>query len=64
MQFSITYAVAVRAVIATALMIFLGSGCSYAYRVKSKPVATKVSQETIQPVKLRYYGGPKSPMYP
>jgi hypothetical protein len=63
MQFSICRAAA-RAVAASALVIILGSGYSYADRAKSKPVMAKVSWASSQPVKLRYYGGPKSPMYP
>jgi hypothetical protein len=63
MQFSISYAAA-RAIAAGALVIVLGCGCSYADRAKSKPVLAKVSRTSSQPIKLRYYGGPKSPMYP
>jgi hypothetical protein len=63
MQFSISDAVA-RTIAAGALVIILGCGYSYADRTKSKPVIAKVSQASSQPVKLRYYGGPKSPMYP
>jgi hypothetical protein len=49
--------------VASALVVGLGSGASYA--AKSKPVVVKVSQAApAQPVRLRYYGGPKSPMSP
>jgi hypothetical protein len=60
MRFS-AYAVAT-VIVASALVIGLGSDCSFAG--KSRAVAVKVSQASTQPVKLRYYGGPKSPMYP
>jgi hypothetical protein len=50
------------AIIASALVIGLGSDLSFAG--KSRVVAVKVSQAQSQPVKMRYYGGPKSPMYP
>jgi hypothetical protein len=60
MKFFICYAVAIT-VVASALVV-LGSDCSFAG--KSRSVAVKVSQAPSQPVKLRYYGGPKSPMYP
>jgi hypothetical protein len=53
-----------RIVAVSALMVMFGCGCSYADKAKSKMVQAKVSQASIQPVKLRYYGGPKSPMYP
>jgi hypothetical protein len=61
MRFSLAYAVAVT-IVAGALVIVIGSGCSFAG--KSRPVVVKVSQASSQPVRLRYYGGPKSPMYP
>jgi hypothetical protein len=63
MRFS-AYAVAT-AIVVSALVMGLGSAHSSAG--KSKPVVVKVSrasQASNQPVKLRYYGGPKSPMYP
>jgi hypothetical protein len=61
MRFSV-YAVAT-AIIASALVIGLGSDLSFAG--KSRSVVVRVSQAPpTQPVKLRYYGGPKSPMYP
>jgi hypothetical protein len=63
MRFS-AYAV-VTAIVASALVIGLGSAHSFAG--KSRSVVVKVSQASQasnQPVKLRYYGGPKSPMYP
>jgi hypothetical protein len=60
MRFS-AYAVAT-AIVASALVMGLGSDHSFAS--KSRPVVVKVSQASNQPVKLRYYGGPKSPMYP
>jgi hypothetical protein len=64
MRFS-AYAVAT-AIVASALVI--GFGSDYSFAGKSKPVVVKVSQASSQPisqpVKLRYYGGPKSPMYP
>jgi hypothetical protein len=60
MRFS-AYAVAT-AVVACALVIGLGS--DYSVAGKSRSVVVKVSQPPSQPVKLRYYGGPKSPMYP
>jgi hypothetical protein len=63
MQSSIS-CVATRSVAAIALVIILGCGCSYADKAKSKPAMAKVSWASSQPVKLRYYGGPKSPMYP
>jgi hypothetical protein len=64
MQYSTAYVVAVTTLVAGALVLGLGSGASYA--AKSKPVVVKVSQAAApsQPVRLRYYGGPKSPMYP
>jgi hypothetical protein len=62
MQSSKTYVVAVTALVAGAL-VPLGCGASHA--AKSKPVVVKVSQAApAQPVRLRYYGGPKSPMSP
>jgi hypothetical protein len=63
MQYSKAYVVAVTALVAGALVLGLGNGASYA--AKSKPVFVRVSQAPpVQPVRLRYYGGPKSPMYP
>jgi hypothetical protein len=63
MKSSTAYVVAVTTLVAGALVLGLGSGASYA--AKSKPVVVKVSQAApSQPVRLRYYGGPKSPMYP
>jgi hypothetical protein len=55
------YAVAA-AIVASALVIGLGS--DYSFAGKSRSVVAKVAQAPSQPVKLRYYGGPKSPMYP
>jgi hypothetical protein len=60
MRFS-AHAVAT-AIVASALVIALGS--DYGFAGKSRSVVVKVSQAPSQPVKLRYYGGPKSPMYP
>jgi hypothetical protein len=63
MRFS-AYEVAT-AIVASALVIGLGNAHSFAG--KSRSVVVKVSQASQasnQPVKLRYYGGPKSPMYP
>jgi hypothetical protein len=60
MRFS-AYAVAT-AIVARALVIGLGS--DYGFAGKSRTVVVKVSQASSQPVKMRYYGGPKSPMYP
>jgi hypothetical protein len=64
MQFS-AYAVAT-AIVASALVI--GFGSEYSFAGKSKSGVVRVSQASSppisQPVKLRYYGGPKSPMYP
>jgi hypothetical protein len=55
--------VAITALVAGALVLVLGSDASYA--AKSKQVVVRVSQAPpSQPVRLRYYGGPKSPMYP
>ncbi len=60
MQFS-AYAIAT-AIVASALVFGLGS--DYSFAAKSRSVVVRVSQPPSQPVKLRYYGGPKSPMYP
>jgi hypothetical protein len=60
MQFSLSYVVAIT--IAAGALVVLGSDCSFAG--KSRSAVVKVSQASTQPVKLRYYGGPKSPMYP
>ncbi len=64
MRFS-AYAVAT-AIIASALVIGLGSDYSFAGKSRSAVVRVSQapSQPVSQPVKLRYYGGPKSPMYP
>jgi hypothetical protein len=63
MQSINVYVVAVTALVAGALVVGLGSDASYA--AKSKQVVVRVSQASpSQPVRLRYYGGPKSPMYP
>jgi hypothetical protein len=63
MRFS---AYSVAAIVASVLLIGLGS--DYSFAGKSKSVVVRVSQASSlpvsQPVKLRYYGGPKSPMYP
>jgi hypothetical protein len=61
MRFSLAYAVATT-IVASALVIGFGGDSSFAG--KSRTVVVKVSQPPSQPVKLRYYGGPKSPMYP
>jgi hypothetical protein len=47
---------------ASALAIMVSSGGSYAAKIK--PIVVKAAQPSNQPAKLRYYGGPKSPMYP
>jgi hypothetical protein len=63
MQSSTAYIVAVATLVAGALVLVLSSDASYA--AKSKQVVVRVSQAPpSQPVRLRYYGGPKSPMYP
>lgn len=49
------------------MMIAVGStsGYAYAHRAKAKLVVAAAPQYVHeQPVKMRYYGGPKSPMYP
>jgi hypothetical protein len=49
-----------------AMIIAVGANEVFAHtqRTKTKPVA-KATQIAPEPtVKLRYYGGPKSPMYP
>jgi hypothetical protein len=47
------------------MMIAVGSTTSYSQRAKTKRVVATAPQYVHeQPVKLRYYGGPKSPMYP
>ena len=53
--------------ITVAAMIIAVTGSSYAYthRAKAKFVVAAVPQYVhAQPIKMRYYGGPKSPMYP
>jgi hypothetical protein len=63
MQTSTAYVVAVTTFVAGAFVLGLGSVASHA--AKSKSVVVRVSQApSQQPVRLRYYGGPKSPMYP
>jgi len=51
-----------------AVMMMVGAGANgYAYtqRATTMKSAAKVTQHAPEPnVKLRYYGGPKSPMYP
>jgi hypothetical protein len=43
----------------------LSDAHGYASRTKAKPAAAKAPVVVQEPaVKLRYYGGPKSPMYP
>lgn len=52
---------------AVAMLIAFGSTNSYAYhhRAKAKWVVAKAPVYVAEPnIKLRYYGGPKSPMYP
>jgi hypothetical protein len=52
---------------AAAMIIAVGSTNSYAntHKAKAKLVAATAPQYVHeQPVKMRYYGGPKSPMYP
>lgn len=49
------------------MTVAVGSGTSYAYahKAKGKLVVAKAPQYVPeQQVRLRYYGGPKSPMYP
>jgi hypothetical protein len=59
MRFSLA-CVLVTTIVASALVI--GFGSDYSFAGKSRTVVVKVSQP--QTVKLRYYGGPKNPMYP
>ena len=48
-----------------AMVVAVGGTNSYAYTAKTKWVVAKVPQYAPeQNVKMRYYGGPKSPMYP
>jgi hypothetical protein len=42
-----------------------GTGYAYAHKAKAKSVAATAPQYAPEhQVRLRYYGGPKSPMYP
>jgi hypothetical protein len=52
---------------AAVMNIAIGNTDSYAYSHKAKAkliVAAAPQYANEQPVKMRYYGGPKSPMYP
>jgi hypothetical protein len=62
MKYSVACTVVVKTVMASALAIMVSSGGSYAAKIK--PIVVKAAQPSNQPAKLRYYGGPKSPMYP
>lgn len=49
-----------------AMTVAVGSTASYAHahRAKVKSVMAAPQPAPVQQVRLRYYGGPKSPMYP
>jgi hypothetical protein len=50
---------------AVAAMIMTTATASYAHKAKTRWDAAKAPQYGPEPnIKLRYYGGPKSPMYP
>jgi hypothetical protein len=55
-------------VVATGIVVsalVIGFGSEHSFAAKSRTVLVKLSQPPSQsPVKLRYYGGPKSPIYP
>jgi hypothetical protein len=59
--------VSLASVLAVAVAV-MAAGCtnSDAYTRKAAPVKAGATQNQRQekPVKMRYYGGPKSPMYP
>jgi hypothetical protein len=51
--------------LAVAVLSITGNGvASDAAACKPKPAITKAPRSQEQNVKVRYYGGPKSPMYP
>jgi hypothetical protein len=49
-----------------AMTVAAGGTASYAnvHRAKAKSVVAAPQSAPVQQVRLRYYGGPKSPMYP
>jgi hypothetical protein len=49
-----------------AMTVAVGSTASYAHahRAMAKSVVEAPQSAPVQQVRLRYYGGPKSPMYP
>jgi hypothetical protein len=54
-------------ILSTCILAVIGGAPTYAHavRAKSKPVELKTFQPPAQQiVRLRYYGGPKSPMSP
>jgi hypothetical protein len=53
------------AALAVAALSITGNGlASHAAACKPKPAIAKAPRTQEQNVKVRYYGGPKSPMYP
>ena len=52
-------------VVAVMLAAAVANGHAYTHRAMTTKNAGKATQSASEPnVKLRYYGGPKSPMYP
>jgi hypothetical protein len=52
-------------VAATTVVIGSTAGYAYAHKARAKSVVAKAPQYVPEhQVRLRYYGGPKSPMYP
>jgi hypothetical protein len=60
MKYSFVWEASATILTASALSIMIGSSVSYAAKVK--PVVFTAAKISNQPIKLRYYGGPKSPM--
>ena len=58
------------AIVLAGAFAMIAAGCSSSDARARKAAATKASTAPVQsqqpekPIKMRYYGGPKSPMYP
>jgi hypothetical protein len=49
----------------TGAIALIAGGCTYSDAAVHKAAPMKAgTQQQQKPIKLRYYGGPKSPMYP
>jgi hypothetical protein len=66
MMFSTAVRVLTFGLIVAAILVAAGAnGYAHTHRANTTKGTAKVTQSASEPgVKLRYYGGPKSPMYP